>query len=68
MFKDLFFMLYVEGGSAPTFRHYTIGSAQDEAERLARVTNKKVHVMAALDWVKQGELVWGSDSERLRLN
>lgn len=68
---DTFFMIHVDGGSAPVFRHYTLSAAITEAERLARLTNKKVHILVSLDWVKQGPLVWGEGyvraSSRLRL-
>ncbi len=41
----MFYMVYVEGNSAPQFRHTTVGSAMEECERLARKTGKKAYLL-----------------------
>lgn len=60
-----FFMLYVEGAGAPTFRHYSLSSASIEAERLARVTGRKVHLLAQVDSCQVGPVKWWSDMCRV---
>lgn len=37
MSDDIFFCVWNPRGSVPTFRHGDLGSAKDEAKRLARV-------------------------------
>jgi hypothetical protein len=43
-----FFMLYVEGGNNPKVKHETLEAILIEAERLARLTQKKVHILKSL--------------------
>lgn len=43
-----FYMVYVEGQSSPTYKHGTMESATEEADRLAKVMNKKSFVLAAV--------------------
>ncbi len=40
-----FFMVWNEGGHSPTFKHSTIESAKQEAERLARKYGGEFHVL-----------------------
>lgn len=47
MKKETFFMVFVEGGDAPTFKHSTLLSAQNEAKRLARLTKRKATVLCS---------------------
>ena len=42
-----FWMIYVEGGSNPTFKHSTYESALAEAKRLAELTNKPAYILVA---------------------
>jgi hypothetical protein len=42
-----FYMCYVEGASSPTMKHNSI-VAEQEAERLAKVTRKRVYVLRAV--------------------
>ena len=44
-----FYMLHVEGGSAPTVKHATIEDARKEAERLVKKENKPVYLLKASD-------------------
>lgn len=49
-FEDqVFYMLHVEGGAAPTVKHATIGDARKEAERLVKKENKPVYLLKASD-------------------
>ena len=44
-----FWMVYVDGGGNPTFKHLSLEQAQLEAERLARANpGSKVYVLKAL--------------------
>ena len=45
--KD-FYMIYLEGGQTPTYKHPTIESADREAKRLTEKTGKKAYVLVAL--------------------
>lgn len=44
-----FYMLHVEGGSAPTVKHATVEGARKEAERLVKKENKPVYLLQASD-------------------
>lgn len=48
-----FYMCYVEGSGVPTLRHYNQTEAENEAERLARTTRKRVFLLTALRSVKE---------------
>ncbi len=52
-----FWMCYVEGRGAPTFKHYTLQEAQTEAERLARSTGSTVFVLLASRFVIPNRLI-----------
>lgn len=41
-------MVYVQGERAPEFIHNTFSSAENEAKRLAKLTEKKTYVLAAV--------------------
>ena len=47
--SETFYMLHVEGGSAPTVKHATVEAARKEAERLAKKENKPVYLLNASD-------------------
>ena len=56
---EIFFMVYRENGSPPTFRHATQTAAEKEAERLARAyPGNKFHVLACISSVKITDLDW----------
>lgn len=40
-----FWMIYVEGGTNPTYKHSTYESALAEAKRLAEITNKPAYIL-----------------------
>jgi hypothetical protein len=46
--KEVFFMVYVEGSRTPSYKHYSIESAEQEAKRLAKTLNKKAFVLCSL--------------------
>lgn len=48
MSDKFFFMVFVEGGSTPTYKHTTLESAENEAKRLAHLTDKKAWVLCTL--------------------
>jgi len=47
-----FYMIYVEGGNAPAYKHETIESAKLEAQRLAEKTGKDVFILFATKKIK----------------
>lgn len=50
------YMLFVDGGNAPTFIHDDINSATTEAKRLHAVTNKKVRILKMIGVVETIEV------------
>lgn len=47
--NETFWMLYVEGGSSPNCRHFTLEAALKEAERLARNNlGRRVHILVSI--------------------
>lgn len=55
---DLFYMLYVEGGGAPTHQHRSPENAKQEAERLARQTGRRVHVLKSVASCLKTDVQW----------
>lgn len=54
-----FWLVWRDGGSAPTFKHYERDGARREAERLARANPGVVfHVMAADAYVVKSDVHW----------
>lgn len=45
--KREFYMLYVEGGHSPVYKHNTPDDAKKEAERLAELTSKPVYILVS---------------------
>ena len=43
-----FYMVYAEGKSSPTYKHGSMEEATKEADRLAKLLNTKVYVLAAV--------------------
>jgi len=43
-----FFMVFLEGGSAPTYRHTSLESAEIEAKRLTKIHGKKAFVLCTI--------------------
>ena len=50
------YMLFVEGGNAPTFIHDDINSATTEAKRLHAITNKNVRILKMIGVVETVEV------------
>ena len=48
MVNQYFFMVFVEGGESPTYRHFVQERAEEEAKRLAKLTGKQVFVLCSL--------------------
>jgi hypothetical protein len=46
--EESFYMLYVEGGDSPTFKHETLEGAETEAKRLAQLTKQKVIILTTI--------------------
>ena len=47
--KDAFWMIYVEGGGSPTYKHTTWESVETEAKRLAKqLPGKKVYILGSV--------------------
>ena len=55
MGQNSFFMLYMEGGDAPTYKHPTLSSAKTEAERLAKLFGKKIYILCTYQSVQLNE-------------
>lgn len=49
---EAFFMIYLEGGQAPTYQHATKEEALKEAKRLSRFTNKKAYILCTIESVE----------------
>lgn len=45
--EEVFYMVYMEGEGAPTYKHTTKESAIKEAERLSLLFGKKTYVLKA---------------------
>jgi hypothetical protein len=48
MKQTVFYMIYVEGGNSPTYKHDSYESASKEAYRLAGTTGKEVFILSAV--------------------
>lgn len=48
MNNQSFFMVYLEGEKNPTFKHYTLTGAEDEAKRLSKAHGRKAFVLCSL--------------------
>lgn len=51
--KKKFWMLYAEGGRAPSFVHDSFESAEKEAKRLAAESNLRIYILEAVKSVKK---------------
>jgi hypothetical protein len=47
-----FFMVYLDGGDSPTWRHQTLESAEQEAKRLSKLFGKKAYVLCTIKSVE----------------
>lgn len=53
---EKFWMVYLENGNNPTFRHNSVESAAKEAERLTRQTGRRAFVLESKQVVELSEL------------
>lgn len=64
-----FWMLFLEGGHAPTFKHGTKKSARDEAKRIAMLhPGKRVWVLEAIASCVKEEVQWSDARGEPTLN
>ncbi len=61
-----FFMVFVEGKSAPAVKHYEIGPAMMEAERLAKINGKTAYVLEAVSSCRLNDVKWERPTEDAR--
>lgn len=57
MENQSFFMVFVEGGKAPSCRHATFEGAEIEAKRLVKMLHKKAYVLCSLKSIELTEFV-----------
>ncbi len=50
-----FYMVYLKGGGAPSFRHATLDGAEREAKRLATQHGEKAFVLCSLKSFERAE-------------
>lgn len=43
-----FYMVYLEGGNTPAFKHNDLENAENEAKRLAKIHEKKAFVLCSI--------------------
>lgn len=57
---EKFWMVYLENGNCPTFRHSSAESAVKEAERLTRRTGRRAFVLESKQMVELSEppVIW----------
>ena len=46
--KPAFYMVFVDGGNSPSYRHSTPEGAETEAKRLAELTGKKTWTLCTI--------------------
>ena len=51
-----FFMVFVEGGNAPTVQHDNLKEAEEEAKRLADKCGKKVSILESVSIIEHEEV------------
>jgi len=51
-YQKYFYMVYLEDGANPIHRHISIESAQQEAQRLAQLHNKKAYILCTLSSIE----------------
>ena len=52
---EKFWMVYLENGNSPTFRHSSVEAARQEAERLTRQTGRRAYVLETRQAVELSE-------------
>lgn len=46
--EKVFYMLFMEGGNAPVYKHLNFESAEAEAKRLTSLHGKKIYILKAI--------------------
>lgn len=46
--NNYFYMVHVENGDSPTYKHDTLESAEIESKRLAKLLNRKAYVLCSI--------------------
>ena len=46
--KEVFYMVYMENGITPTYKHSTIEGAEAEAKRLSKLHGRETYVLCSL--------------------
>ena len=49
---NTFYMVYVQDGNAPTYKHPTLESAEQEAKRLTQLLNKPAYVLCSIKCIE----------------
>lgn len=57
MENQTFYMVFVDGGSSPLYRHATLNGAQEEAKRLARTLRRKAWVLCTIKSFEISEFI-----------
>lgn len=52
MTNQSFYMVFVEDGNSPSFRHANSDSAENEAKRLSKLLNKKAWVLCTIKSIR----------------
>lgn len=52
-----FYMIYVEGGNTPVYKHEKLTDANREAKRLAEITDKDVYILFATKKIKLNKFI-----------
>jgi hypothetical protein len=55
---DPFWVVWKEGGGAPTFKHASVTDAEAEAERLARTVGGTFHVLQLVATCRKNDVQW----------
>lgn len=63
-----FYMVYVDGGHGPTKMHDTMQAATEEADRLAKINNRRTYVLAGCMLIEPEVITHGSMLIDMRQN
>lgn len=55
--NQTFYMVFIEGGQTPAYKHETLQLAEAEAKRLARITRKKAYVLVTIKSLEINEFL-----------
>lgn len=45
---NTFYMVYLEGGNSPEFKHRTLEDAEQEAKRLSKLLKKRAYILVTV--------------------